>query len=94
MPNYIRTYQAGGLFLFTLVTHQRRHLFSEFSALECLREAFAQEKAHYRFDLTAIVLLPDHIHCIWELPENDDDFSKRWGHIKSRFTKAWLAQGG
>ena len=94
MPNYKRTYQAGGMFFFTLVTHRRRHLFSESTAHEYLREAIAQEKAQYPFDLTAIVLLPDHIHCIWELPENDDDFSRRWGRIKSRFTKAWLAQGG
>jgi putative transposase len=94
MPNYRRTYQAGGMFFFTLVTHLRRHLFSEPTALEYLREAMTQEKAQYPFDLTAIVLLPDHIHCIWELPENDNDFSKRWGRIKSRFTKTWLAQGG
>ena len=82
------------MFFFTLVTHRRRHLFSESTAIEYLRDAIAREKAQHPFDLTAIVLLPDHIHCIWELPENDDDFSKRWGRIKSRFTKAWLAHGG
>jgi len=94
MPNYRRTYQAGGMYFFTLVTHRRRHLFTESTAIEYLRETIAQEKAQHPFDLTAIVLLPDHIHCIWELPENDDDFSKRWGRIKSRFTKAWLAHSG
>jgi len=82
------------MFFFTLVTHHRRHLFSESGAREYLHEEIAQEKAQHPFDLTAIVLLPEHIHCIWELPENDDDFSKRWGRIKSRFTKAWLAHSG
>jgi putative transposase len=33
------------------------------------------------------VLLPDHIHCIWTLPENDCDYSKRWGMIKAGFSK-------
>jgi putative transposase len=34
------------------------------------------------------VLLPDHLHCIWTLPEGDADFSTRWSLIKrsvSRF---------
>ncbi len=39
------------------------------------------------FEIDAWVLMPDHIHCIWSLPEDDVDYSKRWGLIKSRFTK-------
>ncbi|MGB2866386.1 MAG: hypothetical protein WBC05_23860 [Sedimentisphaerales bacterium] len=42
------------MFFFTLVTHRRRHLFSESTAIEYLREAIAQEKAQHPFDLTAI----------------------------------------
>ena len=94
MPNYRRTYEPGGIFFFTLVTHRRRHLFSNSRARECLRRAIAEEQAEYPFDLTAIVLLLDHLHCVWELPENDCDFSKRWGRIKSRFTRTWLPHGG
>lgn len=33
------------------------------------------------------MLLPEHIHCIWALPEGDDDFSTRWGLIKAGFSK-------
>ena len=40
-----------------------------------------------RFDIDAIVVLPDHIHCIWSLPEGDVDYSKRWGMIKAGFTR-------
>jgi putative transposase len=36
----------------------------------------------------AWVLLPDHLHCVWTLPENDNDFSTRWNIIKKRFTQA------
>jgi putative transposase len=34
-----------------------------------------------------MVLLPDHLHCIWRLPENDTDYSMRCGLIKREFTK-------
>ncbi|MEZ6054091.1 MAG: hypothetical protein R3C02_22285 [Planctomycetaceae bacterium] len=37
------------------------------------------------FDITAIVLLPDHLHVVWELPEGDTDYSTRWRLIKTRF---------
>lgn len=33
------------------------------------------------------MLLPDHLHCIWELPEGDVNYSMRWGLIKKEFTK-------
>lgn len=42
----------------------------------------------------ASVLLPDHMHCIWLLPDGDDEFPKRWSHLKRRFSQAYLAQGG
>jgi tryptophan synthase beta chain len=38
------------------------------------------------FIINAIVILPDHFHCIWTLPENDQDFSTRWHSIKSYFS--------
>jgi len=82
------------MFFFTLVTHRRRKLFSNAMARKSLRQAIAQEKSQHPFELTAIVLLPDHLHCVWQLPESDSDFSKRWGRIKSMFTKTWMAHGG
>ena len=93
MPNYKRTYIDGGMFFFTLVTHHRRNLFSKNQAREFLRQAILEENEQHPFDLVAIVLLPDHIHCVWELPENDADFSKRWGRIKSSFSKKWINIG-
>lgn len=82
------------MFFFTLVTNQRRNLFSKNTAREYLRQAILEEKEQHPFDMVAVVLLPDHLHCIWELPENDADFSKRWGRIKSRFSKKWIYIGG
>jgi putative transposase len=38
--------------------------------------------------LDAVVLLPDHLHCIWTLPAGDDDFSGRWRRIKASVSRA------
>ena len=39
------------------------------------------------FAIDAVVILPEHLHCIWTLPPNDVDFSTRWRLIKTWFTK-------
>ena len=33
------------------------------------------------------IVLPEHLHCVIELPENDQDFSTRLHLIKSDFSK-------
>ncbi len=38
--------------------------------------------------------MSNHIHAIWTLPNDDLEYSKRWGVIKKHFTQSWLAQGG
>ena len=40
------------------------------------------------FHIDAWVVLPEHTHCIWTLPENDDDYSARWREIKKAFSKS------
>lgn len=46
------------------------------------------------FETVAIVLLPDHLHAVWTLPQGDNDYSTRWKQIKDKFTQDWLAAGG
>jgi len=94
MPNYRRQFDPGGMFFFTLVTAGRRSLFSDETARRHLRAALRTEQAEHPFDLLAIALLPEHVHCIWKLPEGDSDFSLRWSRIKRRFTQQWIAAGG
>jgi len=91
MPNYHRPFQPGGTFFFTVVTAERRDLFSDDIARGYLRTAISAVQAEQPFDIVAIVLLPNHIHSIWTLPEDDSDFSARWSCIKRRFTKQWIA---
>lgn len=37
--------------------------------------------------IDAIVILPDHLHCLWTLPESDNDFPTRWRLIKTYFSR-------
>jgi putative transposase len=93
MRRYLRN-RAGRTFFFTVVTDERRPILTTDLGRCCLRAAFHQTRASRHFELTAIVLLPDHLHSVWTLPEGDTDFSTRWRAIKSEFTRRWLAAGG
>ena len=53
---------------------------------ERLRAAFRLCLSRYPFEIEAIVVLPDHLHTVWRLPEGDANFSKRWMVIKRKFS--------
>ena len=84
---YQRAFVSGGSFFFTLVTEKRRPLFASTEAVDVLRDAFRSVRSTRPFALDAIVVLPDHLHCIWTLPPGDADFSTRWRLVKTWFTK-------
>jgi putative transposase len=44
-------------------------------------------KQRHAFVIEAMVVLPDHLHCIWTLPQEDADFSMRCRLIKSEFSR-------
>jgi putative transposase len=94
MSNYRRNFIPGGTFFFTLVTHQRRQFLATPAARCCLREALRKVRRDWPFALDAIVLLPDHLHCIWTLPPGDAAYDVRWKRIKHCFTTSYLSAGG
>ena len=94
MPDYRRWFHAGGTYFFTVVTYNRRNIFSDELARSFLHQAIAEVRILRPFEMQGVVLLPDHYHCIWKMPDNDDDFSVRWRMIKRRFTKSWLVSAG
>jgi putative transposase len=94
MSNYRRADFPGGFYFFTVVTHNRRKIFSEPIARQCLHHSLEKIQLCRPFEIIAICLLPDHLHCVWELPENDADFSTRWSSIKAVFTREYLRLGG
>ena len=84
---YRRSKAKGATFFFTVVTHGRERTLCDNTTVETIKRAFIHVKAKFPFVIDAFVLLPDHIHCVWTLPENDSDFSKRWRLIKSYYTR-------
>ena len=86
MADYRRLYVKGGTYFFTVVTQERRPIFKEEKSIEILRDVFKVVMEASPFHVEGIVVLPDHIHCIWTLPKGDHDFSKRWKGIKYRFS--------
>jgi len=84
---YRRAFVPGGSFFFTLVTEKRRPLFADPNNVDTLREALRNVTRKYPFAIEAVVIRPNHLHCIWTLPSDDSDFSLRWRLIKTWFSK-------
>ncbi len=84
---YRRNRTAAGTYFFTLVTDKRRTFLCEPENISLFRSIFVEVKDKHPFTIDAIVILPDHIHCIWTLPKGDSDYSMRWRLIKSAFSR-------
>jgi putative transposase len=94
MPEYRRWYIPGGTYFFTIVTQERLRIFHDPIAVRLLGQVMRAVRVQLPFHTIAIVLLPDHLHCVWSLPVGDCEFSNRWKLIKGSFTEEWLAAGG
>ncbi|HJP97397.1 MAG TPA: transposase [Rhodanobacteraceae bacterium] len=82
MSDYRRAWIPGGCFFFTVVTRNREPWLAGVDAMDRLRRAFREIMRERPFAIDAIVILPDHLHAIWRLPQGDADFSTRWRLIK------------
>ena len=86
MSRYRRLKIEGGAFFFTLALAARgsdllvRHI-------ERLRRAYAEVEKQRPFATVAICILPDHIHALWRLLEDDADYAARWSLLKSSFSR-------
>lgn len=87
MSNYRRPYINGGTYFITQVTYQRHPWLCSQIGRMALREAIQHVRKKHPFEIDAIVLLPDHFHTIWTLPEDDSNFSLRMRLIKRFVTK-------
>ncbi len=87
MPDYRRNRVPGGTYFFTANLLDRGSDLLV-TRIEALRQAVRLVRAQAPFHIDAWVILPDHMHCIWTLPENDADFPSRWRAIKIAFSKS------
>jgi putative transposase len=94
MSQYRRYYEEGGIYFFTVVTFHRLPILTKPGERKLLHDIWLKVKIRHPFETIAICLLPDHLHCIWKLPEGDSDFSSRWKEIKRGFTNGYLKQIG
>ena len=87
MPDYHRNRVPGGTFFFTANLLDRRSDLLV-TQIDPLREAVRQVRARAPLQIDAWVVLPDHMHCLWTLPEGDADFPGRWQAIKKGVSKS------
>ncbi len=84
---YRRSQTPGATYFFTVVTFDRKNILCLGDNPARLKQAIEDVRSDCPFTVEAIVLLPDHLHCVWTLPCGDGNFSKRWMLIKSKFTR-------
>ena len=86
MSRYRRARIPGGTFFFTVALADRssdalvRHI-------DLLRGIYGSVRKDRPFETIAICVLPDHLHAIRCLPEDDADFATRWNVIKGGFSR-------
>lgn len=87
MPNYRRVLVPGGCYFFTvnLLDRNSRLLVDH---IDRLHAAIVDTQSRFPFEIDAMVVLPDHIHAVWTLPEGDNDYAVRWRWIKIRFSRS------
>ena len=86
MVAYRRSYVAGGTYFFTVTLKNRQTTYLT-DYIDELRNAFRLCREKQPFTIDAIVILPDHLHTVWVLPDDDTDYPSRWRFIKSHFTR-------
>jgi putative transposase len=76
MTNYRRNFVSGASYFFTVnLLDRRSRLLIDHIGL--LRGAFRYTRARHPFTIDAIVVMPDHLHAIWTLPDSDADYALR-----------------
>ena len=92
MSNYRRARIRRASYFFTVALYDRRSdpLVRE---IDALRAAYCSVQRHRPFTCDAFIVLPDHLHSVWTLPPDDNDFSTRWAQFKGLFTKRIRQRG-
>jgi putative transposase len=86
MTDYRRNRVPGGTYFFTVNLHDRRSRLLV-QHIQALRAAVRHTQRRAPFHIDAWVVLPDHMHALWTLPEDDADYARRWNAIKTNFSR-------
>ena len=88
MPEYRRARVPGGTYFFTVNLLERHDNNALVREIDLLRKVVKRVRELHPFHIDAWVVLPEHMHAVWTLPESDSDYSLRWRLIRSLFSKA------
>ena len=83
---YRRADTKGGTYFFT-VNLARRNNTLLIDHIDILRTVINKVKKQHPFKLDAMVVLPEHLHAVLTLPEDDFDYPTRWMLIKAGFSR-------
>lgn len=84
---YRRSTVDGATWFFTVNLAERKNDLLV-RHIDLLRDAVRKVKTDHPFVIVAMVILPDHLHAAWQLPEGDHDYSLRRNLIKGLFSKS------
>lgn len=87
MTEYRRAHIPGASWFFTVNLAERKGNRLLTDKIDLLREAFDYTKQRHPFRMDAVVVFPDHLHCIWTFPPGESDFSGRWNSLKGYFSR-------
>ena len=83
---YRRADVTGGTYFFTVNLAERKRMLLV-DHIDVLRTVMQKLKSRHPFHIDAMVVLPDHLHAVWALPEGDADYPIRWTLIKAGFSR-------
>jgi len=87
MPDYRRAWHPGGTYFLTVNLLQRQDNDLLTRHINLLRDTVRLVRNRHPFVIHGWVVLPDHLHCVIELPPDDADFATRWRLIKMGVSK-------
>jgi len=88
MQHYRRSIIPGASYFFTVATQDRQEILTQAEVYNALETSMRTVGEIYPFKIDAFVILPDHLHCLWTLPEGDHDYANRWSIIKRKVSQA------
>lgn len=87
MSDYRRLWLPGGSWFFTVNLAERGGNDLLVRRVDLLRAVVRDVRSRQPFRIDAWVVLPEHLHCVWTLPDGDADLSVRWSLIKAGFSR-------
>ena len=88
MTEYRRASIGGATWFFTVNLAERHGNHLLVDNIDLLRQVVRKVKTDHPFKIDAMVVLPEHLHCIWTLPDGDCDYKTRWALLNAGFSRA------